>query len=346
MKKKIFYPVFIAVLTVSLFAACGSKEEKDDPTQEDVKRMQQDTTNQTEDKLEAINAKLRKEPNNGKYYQERAYYYMKEGEYETALKDMNRAIKADPDVAAFHYTKGEIYHTMLDVTIAKTYFDEAIRLDPSFTDAHLMLARIELGSKNSEGTIKHINDALRTDEHSEEAYFIKGLVYEDLGDSALAASSYQTAIEQNPEYFDAYIRLGLLYAGARNALAIEYYSSAISIRPSSIEAHYNLAMFMQENGRLDDAITEYNTILAIDSSWQIAHYNSGYLYLIYSDEYDKAVHHFTKAIRFEPSYVQAYYNRGLAYEQMGNKELAIADYRKTLELDPDFTAAREAINKL
>ena len=48
------------------------------------------------------------------------------------------------------------------------------------------------------------------------------------------------------------------------------------------------------------------------------------------------------AIKLSPKYVHAYYNRGLAYYDKGDKERAIADTRKALELrpgDPNISAA-------
>jgi Tfp pilus assembly protein PilF len=41
----------------------------------------------------------------------------------------------------------------------------------------------------------------------------------------------------------------------------------------------------------------------------------------------------------------AYYNRGLAKEKLNDARGAYADYRKALELDPNFTLASEQLQR-
>jgi Flp pilus assembly protein TadD len=51
-------------------------------------------------------------------------------------------------------------------------------------------------------------------------------------------------------------------------------------------------------------------------------------------------------MRIDPGYALAYNNRGYTYEQIGNREQAIVDYRKALELDNDPEATRLAQENL
>ena len=48
---------------------------------------------------------------------------------------------------------------------------------------------------------------------------------------------------------------------------------------------------------------------------------------------------FTKAIKIDPDYSTAYYNRGLAYNILENYKNAIADYTRAIKIDPDFANA-------
>src|SRR5580698_7507985 len=53
---------------------------------------------------------------------------------------------------------------------------------------------------------------------------------------------------------------------------------------------------------------------------------------------------YTKAIQMDPNYALAYLNRGSLYvDQIHNYDLAIADFNRALELDPSNTDA--VINK-
>ncbi len=50
------------------------------------------------------------------------------------------------------------------------------------------------------------------------------------------------------------------------------------------------------------------------------------------NRYDLAVADFTKAIELDPNYLVAYYNRGVAYFDLGQYDVAIMDFTKAMEL--------------
>ncbi|VAX37606.1 TPR domain protein, putative component of TonB system [hydrothermal vent metagenome] len=56
-------------------------------------------------------------------------------------------------------------------------------------------------------------------------------------------------------------------------------------------------------------------------------------------EYHKAIADYTKTIELEPKWITVYNNRGILYYKLGAIDLAIADYTKALELDPKFAKA-------
>jgi tetratricopeptide (TPR) repeat protein len=59
----------------------------------------------------------------------------------------------------------------------------------------------------------------------------------------------------------------------------------------------------------------------------------------YQDDVDgdteAAIESYTEAIRLNPEFAEAYFNRGVDYEQIGDSARAIADYRRYTELRPD-----------
>jgi tetratricopeptide (TPR) repeat protein len=160
-------------------------------------------------------------------------------------------------------------------------------------------------------------------------------------DSDYASSSFLSAIEQDPNYYDAYIRLGILYSklpkkNKNRALAYDYFNSAIEIRPDFIEGHYDKAMFCQENDMVDEALEEYEKIIAIDPKFESAWHNKGYVYLIYKENYKLAIEFFTKAINIKPTYVGAYHNRALAWLKLGDIQRAKSDFNAALAIDPQY----------
>src|SRR5262249_29456500 len=54
---------------------------------------------------------------------------------------------------------------------------------------------------------------------------------------------------------------------------------------------------------------------------------------------DRAIADYSKTIELRPTHALAYTNRGAAYEAMGNHDRAIADYSKAIDIDPMFAIA-------
>ena len=227
-------------------------------------------------------------------------------------------------------------------TVTGEYPEDDSAIDPSEIDILL---------RNYPTAMKQINRALRKNQYTPKAYFLKGQLYRETGDTTLALSSYKTATEVDPNYYDAFMALGLLYTQSKNDLGRQYFDAAIAIKPKSIEAWYGKAMFLQESGyrdavRYQQAFACYDTILKIESGFSAANFNKGFIHLEYLQHYDSAATFFSQAITQYPEYYQAFYNRGLCNESLGNREQAERDYRQALALMPTFDEAAIALNRV
>lgn len=345
---------YLLLLTLNgyFLSSCNEPEEEKKEVKTEKKEKVEDKDSLDDARLlEEINAKIRKDPNNPNFYNERSYYYFKRAKMEEALLDIDRCIKIDSTVADLYISKGNIYFAQLKAEEARNQYEKAKSVEPLQYKADLKLAQLYLYIRNYKKSMEYTNSALKLDKHVAEGYFIKGSIYEEMRDSANAASSFQTAIEQDPNYYDAYIRLGILYSklpkkNKKRALAYDYFNSAIEIRPDFIEGHYDKAMFCQENDLLDEALEEYEKIIAIDPKFESAWHNKGYVYLIYKQDFKLAVDYFTKAIEIKPNYVGAYHNRALAWLKLGDLQRARADFNAALQIDPQYDKAAIELDNL
>ncbi len=57
------------------------------------------------------------------------------------------------------------------------------------------------------------------------------------------------------------------------------------------------------------------------------------------EKYKEAIAYYTKALKANPDYADAYYNRGYVYIEIRKYKLAIADLDKAIEIDPNYAAA-------
>ncbi len=331
--------LFIAALITFALFSCGENKK--------IKKEEKNSDTVTaESELLDINKKITADPNNAALYHDRSLYFFNHGTYSRAMDDIQRALSIDSMNADYIYTKGDIFFSLMRFEEAMTSFQKCLSINKSHAEANLKTARILLYMRQFDECIKHINEALKSNVNLAEAYFLKGVVFQYAGDSVKAASSFQTAVEQKADYYDAYITLGLLYAAKKDSLAIQYYNSALSVRPNSQEALYDLGMYYQENGRYEDALKSYNQMTRFDQKSALGFYNKGYLYLVYLHQMNNAIPSFDSALRANPSFRDAYHNRGLAYRESGKYKEARADFRTALQLDPQFDLSANELDDM
>lgn len=85
-------------------------------------------------------------------------------------------------------------------------------------------------------------------------------------------------------------------------------------------------------------IADYNKAIELAPDSADAYYNRGDAY-DEMGEYGKAIADYNKAIQLNPNLASAYYNRGCAYGEIGAYDKAIADYNKAIELNPNDSLA-------
>ena len=100
---------------------------------------------------------------------------------------------------------------------------------------------------------------------------------------------------------------------------------------------------LQRDGAIDEAIEKWNSIAdaveGIDDNLAArAWFSVGYLRLQNQDP-EIAIPAYDEAIRLNPSYVEAYNNRGNAKNHLGQREEAMVDYDEAIALDPHYADA-------
>lgn len=302
-----------------------------------------DTTAST-DSIGWFNDKVAAAPQLPEAYVARAQFHLRNDRTGEAMADYARAVGLDSTRIEDRHRLGEIRFGIQDFEGAVREWQGVLAVDDQHIPALLSLAEVDLLLRSYDAALVKINNALRNDERLEDAYFLKGRLYLETGDTATAASSFQTVVEVNPTRYDAYIQLGLLYAAAHDDLALEYFKTARSLKANSIEALYDEAIYLQEHGQTDQlryasALALYDRILTLDPTNASAAFNKGFVHLEYLNQYDSAAFWFDAAIERLPYYHQAHYNKGLALESMGRNEDALTAYDNALSFAPAYTPA-------
>ena len=305
-----------------------------------------DKNNVQVDPITAISDKINTDPNNAFLYNSRAKLYLSSNQTNNALADINKAIQINSKKADFYITLSDIYLALVQIDKCNEALNKALSIDNKSTDAFVKLAELNLYLKKYEETHNYADKAIEADNLTSKAYFVKGFAFKEQGDTSNAVKYYMKSVEINPDYYESYMQLGLLFSIRKNKNSIDYFNSAINLKPKSIEAHYALGMFYQATGNYDAALKSYDNILQINNKYKEAYYNTGYIYLEFLKKYDLAIKNFTSAITIEKSYAEAYYNRGLSYEMIKDYSNARKDYKTATELKTNYQLAVDGLNRL
>ncbi len=322
-----------------------------DPTAKEAEKAAQSQDVKAEnsvskDPIVALNEKIKEDPNDGSLYLKRAEVKRDRDDYQGALYDIDRALRTDSLEGSYLMFKADLFKLSGQRASHKKYLEEILEKNPDVLDAYYELGYLYLIAENYEKTYELANSALKIDVNYAPSYFLKGLAYKYEENLKMAVSSFQTAIEQDVDYYDGYVELGLLYALAEDDLALAYYDNAIAIDSSRIDALYNKGLYLQNKGEFREALNCYETIIEHNPNFSNAYYNRGFVYLEYLEDNDSAAINFGHSIRLSQNNYKAYYNRGLAHERNLEYTLADNDYKKALQIQPDFDLAAKGVSRI
>jgi protein O-mannosyl-transferase len=163
---------------------------------------------------------------------------------------------------------------------------------------------------------------------------------------ANAETLWQTTLRQNPQCLMAHYNLGVVYfQEGRLEEAISQYLSVLRINPAETDALNNLGSAFLQQGRLDDAIAQYQKALALQPDSAETHYNLGNA-LLQQGRTDEAMARYQRALALKPDSAVAHYNLGNAFLRQGQLDQALAHYQKALALNPDYAEAHNNLGNV
>ncbi|BAY79561.1 TPR repeat-containing protein (plasmid) [Nostoc linckia NIES-25] len=134
------------------------------------------------------------------------------------------------------------------------------------------------------------------------------------------------------------------------------YRRIIQIEPNNATAYYKLCDVLDDQNKLDEAITACEKSIRLNSQDAKTHNLLGYIFkrqkkldatayynlgiaLSYQKKLDKAVAAYEKAIQLNPNYADAYNNLGIALSYQKKLDKAVAAYEKAIQLNPNYADA-------
>src|SRR5215813_5399394 len=159
----------------------------------------------------------------------------------------------------------------------------------------------------------------------------RAIAYRISGDYVRALADLETAMRMAPHYGLYHERGMVLARMGRNAAALRDFNVALRSNASLVQAYFERAMVYEEIGQHELAKADIESALRRDVKFVAGLYADRGQRLMKEGHYDKAIAACDQSIDIYPNWPSTYFDRGTAHEAAGNRELAIADYRKALQ---------------
>ncbi len=144
-----------------------------------------------------------------------------------------------------------------DLRGAESAFREVMRIDPTYPDGPVNVARALLQQGEVEDAVPLLEQALELEPDLARAHFFLGTARRSLGEYEQALEHLQVAADQYPRDRVVLGQIGRLqFLERRYDDAIATFQSLLSIDPEDLDAHYNLMLSHQGAGNQDEAARE------------------------------------------------------------------------------------------
>ena len=226
-----------------------------------------------------------------------------------ATIDIVRSVEIDPRLGHAHLHRGEILFELADYRNAIDEFSAILALNPLFSAAYDYRGR----SYAKIGDLDHaIGDfGALTGLRGAYGHLLRGFAYAQKGDLDRAIADYDRSalLAPNAEVFRA--RASVYFKKTDFSHAILDASSALAKDPKDLDALFIRGAAKLENGDYSGAIEDLNAVLAVN-----------------------------------PKNAVGFFQRAWAYERLGRRKEALADYRAAHDLDRAHKGAAEGIERL
>lgn len=177
--------------------------------------------------------------------------------------------------------------------------------------------------------------AATIDPENAEIFFIRGLVKMELGDNQSAIEDFDQAINFKKSMISAYLKRGHAKANiGDHRAAIEDFKQVVLLDRKNIDALMNMGhskyLLSDYAGAIEDFTQAIQGSMANNFE---AYYKRGLAYNEYG-KYQDAIKDFNKVVDLYPKYNYGYFYRAYAKDHLNDTQGAIEDYTKVIRLDP------------
>ena len=258
------------------------------------------------------------------------------GRNDEALASYARGIQLLPDYYMNYLGAGLVCRKLNRLSEAVHYYERADALNQKKADVRRDWGLLLQKLSRHEEAIPLLAETVKADPSFSEAHRLLAESQLAVGDAASALASFERAARTDPAHLQARLQFAQALREANDMDgAIEELSAALKVAPNVTQLRQELANFYLASSRRSDALQEYERILVSEPTHPLANLNLG-TFALEDGRTEDALLFFDAAIAVDPEYAMAHSNRGNALRKLKRTYDAIAAYRTAIEIDPDF----------
>jgi len=191
--------------------------------------------------------------------------YFEKKDYRAASIQFQNAIQIDPKYSDAHY---QLALTDLQLRDWRGGYGELMRtidLAPDNAQAQIVLGNLLLAARQFDQAQQHADLVLQKDPKNVDAHMLRAVALSQQQQTDASLKEMQTAIDLDPARAPSYLNMGALEINAKDAAAAEEsFKKAVEVDPKSIQARLALGTFYARQRRWSDAETEFRKAVEID----------------------------------------------------------------------------------
>lgn len=251
-----------------------------------------------------------------------------------AITEAQSAVAAAPEDPVLRDTLGSLEAQRQQWDDAEGQFKEAVRLNPTFAEAHLHFGLTLMMQQKITDAVQELKTAADLSPQSATIQVDLAQSLIASGDNTSAIPVLQRVLALDPSSRDAKYQIALAYQGSgEESKAIPFFQQVLAADPNHAPALTNLGLALVQTGKAKEALPLYQRALRQTPDDPIVHQGLGVAYLQVSDLED-AIAEFRTGIKLAPDAYELHYDLGLALKLKDDLAAAASELELAARLNP------------
>ena len=255
----------------------------------------------------------------------------KNKDFKKVQESMETVISRNPQLAPPYWYLGRVYFEMGDYDSALSQMEKALAIDPNYALAYADRGMTQLILGNEGQGLADLQHALELDPSLAKVHHNLGAFYYNQSELNLALQEYDLAVQIDPMRSASWkSRAEVLHALGRPEDCIQSTTQAIDTDEQNWSAYALRGSCHVETGNYNQASADIHVAVKNDPN-NIEMLSQACAIMTHTGSNDQAIEYCTKSIALEPDKYESIINRGVAYFNKENYQLALNDFSTALE---------------